>query len=83
MVQAGQLAQMADGLHVLGDSIEELASNYKQVLTRADLCHLTLKPSKVVVCPQKINLFGWHLRGQQWYPSSHAISTLTNAQQPT
>ena len=57
MVQAGQLAQMADGLHVLGDSIEELASNYKQVLTRADLCHLTLKPSKVVVCPQKINLF--------------------------
>ena len=83
MVQAGQLAQMADGLHVLGDSIEELASNYKEVLSRADLCHLTLKPSKVIVCPQKINLFGWHLRGQQWYPSSHAISTLTNAQQPT
>ena len=39
MIQEGRLAQMADGLHVLGDSIPELAKNYEQVLVRADICN--------------------------------------------
>ena len=32
LIQTGQLAQMADGFHVLGDSIPELATNYEEVL---------------------------------------------------
>ena len=51
MVQEDKLAQMADGLHVLGTSIEELVQNYTEVLHRASLCNLTFKPSKVIVCP--------------------------------
>ena len=83
MVQEGQLAQMADGLHVLGDSISELASNYQKVLDRADKCNLTFKPTKVVVCPKNISLFGWDLKGSQWYPTNHTTSALINARQPS
>ena len=83
MVQAGQLAQMADGLHILGDSLDILVTNYEEVLKRADMCNLTFKPSKVVVCPKNINLFGWSLKGHKWFPTSHTISALANAQPPT
>ena len=82
MIQGGKLAQMADGLHVLGSSVNELILNYEEVLQRASLCNLTFKPSKVTVCPMNINLFGWDLRGQQWFPTSHTISALTNVQIP-
>ena len=74
---------MADGLHVLGQSVHELAHNYVEVLNRAELCNLTFKPSKVVVCPRNITLFGWDLRGHKWYPTSHTVSSLVNAQKPT
>ena len=83
MVQNGQLAQMADGLHVLGDSIAQLATNYVEVLSRAEDCGLTFKPSKVIVCPRSIKLFGWELRDHVWYPTAHTISALANAQPPT
>ena len=83
MIQDARLAQMADGLHVLGDNIPELASNYKEVLDRASHCHLTFKPSKVIVCPQIITLFGWVLKGNRWYPTDHTTSSLVNAERPT
>ena len=83
MVQDNKLAQMADGLHVLGQTIEELHENYVQVLHRASLCNLTFKPSKVVICPKNISLFGWDLRGFKWFPSAHTISSLTAAPTPT
>ena len=82
LVQNNKLAQMADGLHVLGNSIEDLVDNYLEVLKRAELCGLTFKPSKVIVCPRNITLFGWDLRGQKWFPTSHTISALVNAQRP-
>ena len=83
MVQTGRLAQMADGIHVLGDTINQLATNYIEVLTRAEDCGLTFKPSKVIICPRVITLFGWELRDHVWHPTSHTISALVNATQPT
>ena len=83
MVQDQKLAQMADGLHVLGDTIVQLAANYAEVLSRAERCNLTFKPNKVIICPQNITLFGWHLRNHVWYPTNHTISALVNAPQPS
>ena len=83
MIQNGSLAQMADGLHVLGDSIPELAKNYEQVLVRADICNLTFKPTKVIVCPRNISLFGWDLKGHTWLPTPHTTSALVNAPLPS
>ena len=83
MIQDDRLAQMADGLHVLGNDIKELVTNYEEVLKRADLCNLTFKPSKVCVCPKVINLFGWTLNDQEWLPTEHTTSSLANAPIPT
>ena len=83
MIQKGKLAQMADGLHVLGDSIKDLAANYEEVLSRSDACNLTFKPSKVTVCPENICLFGLNLKGQTWLPTSHRTSALVNTVLPT
>ena len=83
MVQQGQLAQMADGLHVLGSTVNDLVDNYTQVLRRASLCNLTFKPTKAIICPRNISLFGWDLKGSQWFPTAHTISTLTSAPIPT
>ena len=83
MIQAGRLAQMADGLHVLGDTISCLADNYAEVLNRAEACSLTFKPSKVTICPRRIKLFGWELRDHIWFPTSHTTSALASAKQPT
>ena len=57
MVQTNKLAQMADELHVLGKSVPELAASYAEVLSQAERCNLTFKPSKVVICPREITLF--------------------------
>ena len=83
MVQNGKLAQMADGLHPLGNTIPELLENYTEVLRRARKCGLTFKPNKVIICPRSINLFGWLLKDNVWYPTSHTISALCNASIPT
>ena len=83
LIQDGKLAQMADGLHVLGNTVQDLLKHYREVLERADCCNLTFKPSKVIVCPRDINLFGWQLRGHKWFPTAHTTSTLANATPPT
>ena len=46
MVQNGLMAQMADGIHVLGLSMEQLASNYIEVLKRAENCGSKFKAFK-------------------------------------
>ena len=49
MIQNKRLAQMADGIHVLGNTVEELVRNYEEVLRRAEACIFTFKPSKVII----------------------------------
>ena len=45
LVQDGRVAQMADGMHILGNTVQDLADNYVEVLNRAENCHFTFKPS--------------------------------------
>ena len=82
MVQDGKLAQMADGLHILGNTINQTAQNYTEVLLRAEKNGLTFKPSKVSICPKNIKLFGWELKGHIWYPTAHTVSALAHAPKP-
>ena len=78
MVQDDRQAQMADGIHILGDSVQELALNYIEVLNRAERSGFTFKPKKVIVYPKNINLFGWaphlsyHIRTSKRYEASHS-----------
>ena len=67
----------------LGDSLEELHGNLKEVLEQLQKCGMTLKPSKVIVDPVNSVFFGWRLEGDRWFPTEHTISTLANCERPS
>ena len=50
---------MADSLFILGETLEDLEANFIEVLSRARLCGLIFKPSKVVIAPVNTVIFGW------------------------
>ena len=78
-----KMTRMADGLFVLGDTLEDLLANFQEVLSRARLCGMTFKPSKVVIAPINTVLFGWQKVGAGWRPTTHTISPLTKADPPS
>ena len=77
MCRQERMTRMADGLFVLGETLEELESNIKEVLTRARLSGLTFKPSNISIAPVNTVLFGWQKVGDGWKPLSHTVSPLT------
>merc|ERR1711891_108999 len=77
-----KMTRMADVLFILGDTLEDLEVNFREVLSRSRLCGLTFKPSKVIICPVDTVLFGWKKVGAGWLPTSHTISPLTQAEPP-
>ena len=78
-----KLTRMADGLFVLADTLPDLEKNFIEVLTRAELCGFTFKPSKVIITPYKSLIFGWKKIGSGWHPTTHMISPLVRADPPT
>ena len=78
-----RMTRMADGLYVLGETLEELELNFREVLSRARLCGLTFKPSKISIVPVQTILFGWKKVGDGWRPTPHAVSPLSKADPPT
>ena len=83
MVRNDRMTRHADGLHVLGDTVEELFDNFSEVLHRLKKCGMTLKPSKVTVAPVNSILFGWRLEGSRWIPTEHTTSALANCERPS
>ena len=77
-----KMTRHADGLHVLGDTVEELYANLELVLERCKLAGLTLKPSKVIIAPKNSILFGWKLEGSRWLPTEHTLSALATCEAP-
>ena len=82
MCQAGHMTRMADGLYVLGSSVDQLLDNFTELLSRLMVAGLTLKPSKVEVVPQRSVLFGWQVNGTGWSPQVHTTSALGEAPRP-
>ena len=78
------MTRMADGLYVLGDTLESLMDNFIEVLTRAKLCEFTFKASKSIIVPQTTALFGWRKSADGWSPTARTVSPLIKAEpQPT
>ena len=73
---------MADGLFVLGNNLQDLYVDFEEVLSRARLCGLTFKPSKIVIAPVNTILFGWQKLGDGWRPTPHTVSPLATAEPP-
>ena len=81
--QADKMTCMADGLYVVGDTLQDLHETFIEVLDRARKCGLTFKPKKIVIAPKDTVLFGWRKIGDGWRPMDHTISPLTWAEEPT
>ena len=82
MVQENRLTSMADGLYVLANTQEEMVVNLEEVFRRVRESGLTLKPSKIEICPKSTILFGWKVQDNEWTPTSHTTSTLSKATLP-
>ena len=80
--QTDKMTCMADGLYVLGDTLEELMENFVEILDRARNAGLTFKPKKMVIAPKDTVLFGWRKVGDGWQPVEHTVSPLTKAEEP-
>ena len=72
----------ADGLYVGGDVPEDTYVNLKQVFSRLRNCGMTIKPSKLVICPKSVTLFGWKLTDGGWSPLPHKVSPLKDTPLP-
>ena len=80
--QADKMTCMADGLYVVGDTLQDLHETFMEVLDRARKCGLTFKPKKIVIAPKDTVLFGWRKIGNGWRPMDHTISPLVRAEEP-
>ena len=76
------MARQADGLFVGGESMQELYTNLEEVFNRTRNCGFTLKPSKIIINPKKLTLFGWIRDNGAWYPTEHTTTPLLKAEPP-
>ena len=83
MVKNKQCTRIADQIYVLGNSPQELASNFTLVLNRARQANLTFKPSKISICPSDTVILGWRKSGNLWQPTQHILSPLSLAEPPS
>ena len=83
MVKNKQCTRIADQIYVLGNSPQELASNFTLVLNRARQANLTFKPSKISICPSDTVILGWRKSGNFWQPTQHILSPLSLAEPPS
>ena len=82
MVKKGRCTRIADQIYVLGNSVIELAENFKEILARARNANLTFKASKIIVCPHSTVILGWKKQGSLWLPTQHVLSPLSAAEPP-
>ena len=78
-----RLCRQADALIVGGGTVDALFCNLEEVFKRLRACGMTIKPSKLVICPKSTTLFGWEYSNQEWKPGPHKINPLVSATCPT
>ena len=62
--------------------MDTLFANLKEVFSRLRRCNLTIKPSKLIICPRNTTLFGWEYENQAWKPGKHRLNPLQEAPEP-
>ena len=83
LIQAGYVAKIADDLYVGSEETLGLVSNWKDVLVQLDLSDLSVSAPKTVIAPLSTVLLGWKWQMGSLSATSHKISTLATASQPT
>ena len=83
MIRDNKMTRMADGLYPIADTLDELLTNYTEVVDRVEKSNMTLKPAKTSIAPKSAVIFGWKYQDGTWLPQDHVISSLSRAEKPT
>ena len=78
-----KLCRQADALIVGGDTVHKLYENLQEVFMRLRASNMTIKPSKLIICPRSTTLFGLEYCNQEWKPGPHRVNPLVTAKEPT
>ena len=82
LLQEGSVAKMADDLHSGSNTIEDLATNWLNVLTALHSGGLHLSAHKTTICPRSTTILEWRWRAGTLTASQHRISTLSSCTRP-
>ena len=78
LLEKGVVAKLADDLYCGGNTVEELLSNWQQVLQAMSHSMLRLSASKTVICPRQTGILGWTWSKGTLHALPHRIATLSN-----
>ena len=81
-VQNGKLAKVADDLFAGGETVEDLFSNWSEILDILDKNGLKLKGLKVVIAPTYAQILGWDWNNGSLKASSHKLLPLSKCDPP-
>eukprot|EP00111_Clytia_hemisphaerica_P011974 TCONS_00035180-protein len=82
LIQQGIVIILADDVHVVGNTIEELLENWKRVLQRLSQNNLCLSAAKTVICPVETTILGWIWKNGTLSPCVHKTSPLASVKPP-
>ena len=82
MQKEQKVCRQADSIIVGGLTLDQLFANLTEVFHRLRTCNLTIKPSKLIIAPKKVELFGWEYSNQGWSPTVHTVNPLSVAPEP-
>ena len=77
-LQEGSVAKIADDLFCGGDTLDELLRNWGRVLEELKKSDIRLSPTKTVICPKSIIIFGWVWSQGSISASPHIIAALAS-----
>ena len=77
-LQEGSVAKIADDLFCGGDTLDELLRNWGRVLEELKKSDIRLSPTKTVICPKSIIIFGWVWSQGSILASPHIIAALAS-----
>ena len=82
MVMDGHMAKIPDNMYVGGDSIIELADNWKRFLNILGTNNLGVSAAKTKIAPVSTVILGWVWKQGTLSASPHRIATLSSCTKP-
>ena len=82
LLQKGKVIKLADDLYTGGDNIDELLTNWEEILQRFESNNLRLSSTKTEICPVTTTILGWVWTSGTIAASPHKVSPLASASPP-
>ncbi|KAL2096322.1 hypothetical protein ACEWY4_008470 [Coilia grayii] len=82
LLEQGHVAKVADDLYCGADTLEELLTIWRGVLSALQHCGLNLSAAKTTIAPIQTNILGWVWRQGTIQASPHRVSALASCPPP-